>query len=181
MEYFLGFVFICLVLGAIGIYKRDKAKESEVVEEEPIKEDVINISEPIISFLKVFNENPRRFKLEQTLKGSENPEYGFQSGYKLTDNILKESWVIEVDPYYHRPRYSLKTAHIKIYSDGYFGWPEWMTREEREYVFLNLRSYYINRRNTLHALIKDRVKRSQDKERARLMKLYCKEDVNELV
>jgi hypothetical protein len=174
MEYFLGFVFICLVLGAVGIYKRDKAKESEVVEEEPIKEDVTNISEPVISFLKVFNENPKRFKLEQTLRMFETVEGGFRSGYKLTDNILKESWAIEVDQYYHRPRYSLKTAHTKIYSDGYFGWPEWMTREEREYVFLNLRSHYINRRDTRDALIKDRAKRSQDKERARLMKLYCK-------
>lgn len=172
MEYFLGFVFICLVLGAIGIYKRDKAKESEVVEEEPVKEDVINISEPVISFLKVFNENPKRFKLEQTLRMFGDAVGGFQSGYKLTDNILKESWAIEVDQYYNRPRYSLKIAHIKIYSDGYFGWPQWMTREEREYVFLNLRSYYINRRNTLDALLKDRVKRIQDKERQRLMKLY---------
>jgi hypothetical protein len=174
MEYFLGFVFICLVLGAVGIYKRDKVKESEVVEEESIKEYVINISEPVISFLKVFNENPKRFKLEQTLKMFENHIRDFQSGYKLTDNILKESWTIEEDQYYHRPQYCLQTAHTKIYSDGYFGWPEWMTREERECVFLNLRSYYINRRNTRDALIKDRAKRSQDKERARLMKLYCK-------
>jgi hypothetical protein len=174
MEYFLGFVFICLVLGAIGIYKRDKAKESEVVEEEPIKEDVTNISEPVISFLKVFNENPKRFKLEQTLKMIEDNEAGFPGGYKLTDNILKECWEIENDRYRQRPRSYLKTAHIKIYSDGYFGWPEWMTREEREYVFLNLRSYYINRGNTRDALLKDRVKRTQEKERARLMKLYCK-------
>ena len=79
MELFLGFVFICLVLGVIGIYKRDKAKESEVVEEEPIKEDVVNISEPVISFLKVFNENPKRFKLEQTLKMFEDNESGFNS------------------------------------------------------------------------------------------------------
>ena len=179
MEYFLGFVFICLVLGAIGIYKRDKAKESEVVEEDPVKEDVINISEPVISFLKVFNENPKRFKLEERFTRLQNPEAGFNNGcgYKLTDNILKESWAIEMDQYYHRPRYYHQTAHTKIYSDGYFGWPKWMTREEREYVFLNLRSYYINRRNTLHALIKDRVKRSQEKERQRLMKLYCKESV----
>jgi hypothetical protein len=174
MEYFLGFVFICLVLGAVGIYKRDKAKESEVVEEESVKEEVANISEPIISFLKVFNENPKRFKLEQTLKMIEDVEGGFQSGYKLTDNILKESWEIENDRYRQRRRSYLGTAHTKIYSDGYFGWPEWMTREEREYVFLNLRSYYINRRNTRDVLLKDRAKRSQDKERQRLMKLYCK-------
>jgi hypothetical protein len=179
MEYFLGFVFICLVLGAIGIYKRDKTKESEVVEEEPVKEDVFNISEPVISFLKVFNENPKRFKLEQTLRMFEAVEGGFQSGYKLTDNILKESWAIEVDQYYYRqrPRSYLQTAHIKIYSDGYFGWPRWMTREEREYVFLNLRSYYIDRRNTRDTLLEDRAKRIQDKERQRLMKLYCKESV----
>jgi hypothetical protein len=175
MEYFLGFVFICLVLGAIGIYKRDKAKESEVVEEEPIKEDVINISEPVISFLKVFNENPKRFKLEERFTRLQNPEAGFNNGcgYNLTDNILKESWAIELDQYHQRPR----TVCTKIYSDTYFGWPEWMTREEREYVFLNLRSYYINRRNTRDTLIKDRAKRIQDKERARLMKLYCKESV----
>lgn len=176
MEYFLGFVFICLVLGAVGIVY-GKGKESEVVEEEPIKEDVVNISEPVISFLKVFNENPKRFKLEQTLKMFEDVEGGFQSGYKLTDNMLKESWVIEVGQYYHHPQHYLRTAHTKIYSAGYFGWPEWMTREEREYVFLNLRSYYINRRNTLDTLLKDRAKSSQDKERQRLMKLYCKEKV----
>lgn len=178
MEYFLGFVFICLVLGAVGIVY-GKGKESEVVEEEPVKEDVTNISEPVISFLKVFNENPKRFKLEQTLKMFENPGYGLQSGYgyKLTDNILKESWTIEEGQYHHHPQHYLRTAHTKIYSDGYFGWPEWMTREEREYVFLNLRSYYINRRNTRDVLLKDRVKRSQDKERARLMNLYCKEKV----
>jgi hypothetical protein len=174
MEYFLGFVFICLVLGAIGIVY-GKGKESEVVEEEPVKEGVTNISEPVISFLKVFNENPKRFKLEQTLKMSEGAEDGFQSGYKLTDNILKESWKIDENQYYQR--YYPRTTCTKIYSDGYFGWPQWMTREEREYVFLNLRSYYINRRNTRDTLIKDRAKRTQDKERARLMNLYCKENV----
>lgn len=174
MEYFLGFVFICLVLGAVGIYKRDKSKESEVVEEEPAKEEQVKISEPVISFLKVFNENPKRFKLEQTLTRVENTEAGFQSGYKLTDKILKESWEIERNQYYRTPHYHSRIAYIEIYSNGYVGWPEWMTQEEREYVFLNLRSYYINRRNTRDALLKDRAKRSQEKERQRLKDLYCK-------
>lgn len=175
MEYFLGFVFICLVLGVVGIYKRDKPKESEVVEEEPVKEDVINISEPVISFLKVFNENPKRFKLEQTLKRFEDTEAGFQSGYKLTDNILKESWEIERNRYHHRPRYCLPSAHIGICSDGYLGWPEWMTREEREYVFTSLHVYYNKRLKDKATIVCIRKKRNQERERQRLMNLYCKE------
>lgn len=173
MEIFLGFVFICLVLGTVGIYKRYKSKELEVVEEEPAKEEQFKISEPVISFLKVFSENPKRFKLEQTFTRVENTESGFQSGYKLTDTALIESWEIERDQYY-RPRHYSLSAHTEIYSNGYVGWPKWMTQEEREYVFLNLRSYYINRKNTRDALLKDRAKRKQDKERQRLMNLYCK-------
>lgn len=119
---------------------------------------VLDISEPVTSFLKCFLNNPRRFKL--VCLGSPYRGASLSAGkdYKFTDTKTKEQWSVS-----HRPMYNT-TVHIDNVP--------WMTRDERELINDVIAKYYADRSEKLDIIRKGKNKAKLRKERDRLTAIY---------
>jgi hypothetical protein len=175
MEYFLGFVFICLVLGAIGIVYGKK--DEEVIA--PVCQRVhrpANISEPVLSIVKTFSEKGR-WKIKPLFNLFTNDYYLCK--FEVTDTVTGEDYIIHsYSRYYHYTTTKQFIVPNKIHS---YSKPSWMTEDEWKYVTDIVQSY-MDKINERFKVIEDRqrsknekqAKVNQDKERARLVALYCK-------
>lgn len=116
---------------------------------------VLEISEPVTSFLKCFKGNPRRFRFVQSDK---------QSGlfgnryYKFTDTKTSESWRVT-----YRPIHS-ELPHIEDVT--------WMTKDERALIFYVIAVHYGERAEKLAKIRRDKHNAKVNKERDRLAQIY---------
>ena len=182
MEYFLGFVFICLVLGAVGIvYGKGKDEKINIPSGRLGRAMVasMDISEPVISIVESFKEKGRwKVKPLFDLFTHQNTLYSFEirdSRTGETHNIYSHRC------YYYYTETKQLTFPDKIHS---YSSPSWMTTEEWDYVCVNAQRY-MDTINERFKVIKDRkvktshaqAKVNQEKERQRLISIYCKEEV----
>lgn len=123
-----------------------------------------NISEPVISFLKVFESNPRRFKVFMQPTTAGEAHYCFQA-YKLSDKVTGENWRFLVRPAFYG------------YNGRYEELPAYLTEDEKALIIDKIISYFNVRKEKLEKLNKVREQRKLNKERDRLKTIYCKEEV----
>lgn len=182
MELFLGFVFICLVLGAIGItYGK---KDEEVIAPSRQRDNrPANISEPVISIVESFKEKGRWRITDQ----SDPYSIGFSKCYysfSVKDTVTDEIYTMQSGSYIWLNtgwcRYRNNIRFPKSMVHGCL--PSWMTEAEKKYVCERF-EIISNKVAARIQLVEDRyrtkdekqAKVNQDKERQRLMSLYCKE------
>lgn len=123
---------------------------------EPLSNKVKDISEPVISFLKVFENNPKRFKIVGVSVDSWN-----SATYNFIDTFNSESW--------HFTRRWFCTG-------GYtYSLPSFLTKAEKSLIVERLESYYSGRKKRLTELKELRRQRALNKERDRLTKIYEKD------
>ena len=135
-----------------------------------------DISEPVLSIVKTFSEKGR-WKIEgdggiSTLRFSGQTYY-----FTATDTVTKESYTLTSRDYLWSFRW--KPLPDEINSRGL---PTWMNDAEKKLVIDTVNSYLFMVKKRLD-IINDRqraksqkqTKAAQDKERKRLMKLYCGE------
>lgn len=141
-----------------------------------------DISEPVISIVESFKERGR-----WVISSADNPfqvrHYG--SGYKFIaeDKVTGEKYNLTSPNYiYLHTRFGVKHMIRFPYGASRSTLPSWMTKEEKEYVAKAFEkiSAKVKERFQLaedRSLSKDekQAKVNQDKERQRLMSLYCKE------
>ncbi|AEO14587.1 hypothetical protein MT_57041 [Pseudomonas phage phiPto-bp6g] len=116
---------------------------------------ILEISEPVTSFLKCFKENPRRFRFVRTDK--QMGLFGTQY-YKFTDTKTSESWRVQ-----YRPIKS-NLPHIEDVT--------WMTTDERLLIVEVIAGYYGERAEKLEKVQKDKHTSKVNKERDRLTQIY---------
>lgn len=145
----------------ISMLRRDAKEEYE--KRHPTKtreqrENKFDISEPVISFLKCFKENPKRFRLGTRSVGS-----FYTSSYKralFIDLKTKEKWNVTLRWYgSDLPTFDIENV-------------QWMTSDEKDLVSSTLRDYYIDRGLKLHTIRLERKARKVKKERDRLTAIY---------
>ena len=123
-----------------------------------------DISEPVISFLKVFESNPRRFKVKETFHTS-GVICGGYSPYKLIDTYSKESFKFQRSWHYY--------PEDRLY--GIKDLPDFLTFDEKKLVIKTIWEYYSGRKSKLEYLKGIRKERNKSKERKRLTKIYQEE------
>ena len=173
MEYFLGFVFICLVLGAVGIvgivYGKGKVAS-------------VDISEPVISIVESFKEKGR-WKVDS----KEQCTTSFHKSsirFIVTDTKTGEIYNISCNNYIVLyPHQGLTSSTYKIVrfpkDINFYSLSSWMTKAEKDYVWQAVENISKSVEQRM-LLISDRKKSkdekqakvNQDKERQRLVKLY---------
>lgn len=111
------------------------------------------ISEPVISFVKCFKENHRRFKIERL-----NKIWSDHAEIRITDLITKESYELVFE-------YSVLCEKIVISptSENL----KWATNEELDYLFHEIYTFLGDRKKKLTEIRNNR-------QRKRLMEVYCK-------
>lgn len=137
--------------------KRIKLKETSQVAATP------DISEPVISFLKVFESNPRRFKIKYTKTSADDACDGY-TAYNFVDTLTKERF-----SYLHR----FYNPEKDLY--GIKGLPDYLTQDEKKLIVDTLWHHYTDRKNRFVHLKSIRTKRKQANERKRLTKIYREE------
>lgn len=149
----------------ISMFRRDLKDEYEKRHPAKIKEqrgNKLDISEPVISFLKCFKENPKRFRLGTRSEGS-----FYITSYKRSlfiDLKTKEKWDVTVRWYgSDLPTFDIENA-------------QWMTSNEKYLISNTLRDYYIDRGLKLHTIRLERKARKIKKERDRLTAIYKGDD-----
>lgn len=135
---------------------------SEMEQEEPTPEK--DISEPVTSFIKCFETNPRRFKIEKIepvtqINGfSVVVGYHSKSKYKLTDKQTGESWTVLLAGFYRE--------NHRVHDN------EWLTGDEVNLLVYTFAKYYSDRVMKLQRIKSDKYKAKMMKERDRLTKIY---------
>ena len=153
MENFIIFIitFTFYVVGYQGynFYKRIVEKEYEG--KEPARE--LDISEPIISFVNTFKENPKRF----TYVEYEGYVCSLHTDYRvLTDTFTGEVFKIAESHY----GWSIRNSEIKL------------TADEIDYIDREIMKPYRKRKNRYHRIVNER---KELQERRRLTKIYKQE------
>lgn len=185
MEIFLGFMFICFVVGVILIVCGESkgVKEGMHVQQGSVRTHPDNkrksdISEPVISIVESFKEKGR-WKIEPCFDLFKLRVYRDLVKFKVTDTFTGEVYnLISHQCYYHYTRYKQITVPNRLHSSSA---PSWMTPEEWDYLSSVVQGHMDNINQRLE-VIKDRqrtkdekqAKVNQDKERQRLKELYCK-------
>lgn len=141
------------------------AYDVEVKPEQAVVE-VKDISEPVVSFIECMKENPKRFKYkkEMSLSIVGNTVY-----HTLCDFATKQEWTLYVQ--YYSYMQSVSHPHKTC-----FGWPEFLTEDEKEYLYDKISGILNERHDRKLTLKKQRKERDANKERQRLMTVYCKGD-----
>ena len=125
----------------------------EVIEEKP--ENKLDISEPVISFVETYKDNPKRFKLSEKYEIPSDEISSNKVHYILTDlqtgNIFEVARVLGFSSYYE-PNYNLM----------------FLTRDELDFIFNTIGECYKKRK-------KIAVEYKKNKQRNRYIKDYCKE------
>lgn len=123
-----------------------------------------NISEPVISFLKVFESNPRRFKIRPIPTPNSVAIEGYRS-QEMVDNHTKESFKF-LQKWYYNPE------------DGLYGTkdlPDFLTSDEKKLVIKTIWDSFQERKARFEYLKGIRKERNNSKERKRLTKIYQEE------
>lgn len=114
------------------------------------------VSEPVISFIKCFKENPKRF----TFKFSSYN--GMTCTYLFKDTFTEESWEIK-GKFMYGNDYAYK---------GFYQFPDFLTSQETFLLFSIVSDYLHSRKLKLEQLKSIRRQRVKDKERKRLIEVY---------
>jgi hypothetical protein len=129
----------------------------EEVEEPP---PVLDISEPVISFCNCIKEDFRRFKIESSNNYNAHPSYEM---YTLTDRLTGESWWYKT---------FIPMSHCSTL------WSEiscpFLTEDEKKFIVQTICQIFSKRASKLYSLKEKRRQRAIDKERQRLIGVYCK-------
>lgn len=138
----------CLFTGGIlCLMNMDKTAKKVVKEQpEPTPEKVPDISEPVISFLRIVKENPRRFSCKRDAKFESRSLY-----VRFKDKKEGKSWLV-----------CRFTDYMGFSGDlcSYHNFPEWVTEDEKEYIWSELSKIFTSdRRERLHHLKRERMKR----------------------
>lgn len=125
--------------------------------EEPKK---LDISEPVLSFVETYKENPKRFKIVSEVK--DQTGYSYSQQFHLTDQTNGNVFV------------ALKECHLRLgYSEVTYGWSkstEFLTTDEIEFIFQTIQDINSNRRIKIHEY-------KINKQRNQYIRDYCKEGV----
>lgn len=113
-----------------------------------------DISEPVISFVKCFKENPSRFKIKR-----ENYDLTFPE-FSLTDKITKEIWKFNM--------------YIRWYTEvcPILRYPDFLTNQEVNYIYDQLKDVIRKIQEKLNSLRATRAQRKHKAERERLTTIY---------
>lgn len=156
MEYFIIFIiaFTFYVVGYQGynFYKRKVEKEYEG--KEPARE--LDISEPVVSFVKTFKENPKRFTY-------------------INDNDEGYVYVLNIDRKVLTDTFTGEVFKIKEINDRWWDllYPEIkLTADEIDYIDREIMKPYRKRKNRYHRIVNER---KELQERRRLTKIYQQE------
>lgn len=159
------------------------AKEATIDKTEKPKD----ISEPVIAIVKTFSE-PRRWKIEKTIRGPFEQSYaGLDMKFSVVDTKTDERYHCSANVYFWSD--PVKSKYCEM-GNSYgiplkinpLSLPSWMTLEERIFIVQQAQPY-LNNLNERLTVVFDRKrkkeqavsKKMQDKERMRLMKVYCNE------
>lgn len=113
------------------------------------------VSEPVISFIKCFKENPKRFTFKLS---SYN---GVTCTYLCKDTLTQESWEVKRGNYKHDNPYK-----------GFYQFPAFLTPQETFLLFNTIYDYLHSEKLKLEQLEGVRRQRVKDKERKRLIEVY---------
>lgn len=153
-------IFLCiLVLTALGMVWVSSRKKKEETQDK--EERVLDIKEPVYSFVECFKSNPKRFVLD-TIKNFEGRRGSPRFEYELIDTetgkIFKTCVVVYSYTY-------------KLF--GFTNYPQCLSQDEIRFIYNELSQVYEARRKKLQEISQIRAKRKADKEREQLMKDYC--------
>lgn len=137
-----------------------------------------DISEPIISFVKCVQENPKRFKV---VYDYEYNDMGFS--YNTSQPIVKEI----ADHYYFifkdlqtKESWSLYggfrapvLTRVNDYEGKHTSNPEWLTQDERVYLINSIKTIFESREGRKERVVELRKERRVRAERNRLKEIYC--------
>lgn len=151
---------------------------------EPVKKD---ISEPIISFVETVKNNRKRFKVSSKRFITQYYLHGGherKTDYSVEDIRTKEVYSVE-EIEESKYSYSLPMRISKTYKLTSTD-VQWCTQDELEYVITELTKFYTrlyHRKNKRYNQIQFRRTRDmnilKEKERSRLMGIYCEDKANE--
>lgn len=121
------------------------------------QEDVVgekkDISEPVFSFVKIVKENPKRFKLK--LDRLRVCYFGIHR-WDFKDVISRKSW------------------YFSTHRDIPMTFPEFLTEDEKIFLLEELRPVFIKKAERYSELKEQRKQRRTNKERQKLIEIYCK-------
>lgn len=138
----------------------EKEEPEEQLIEEP-EEYIPDISEPVLSFVETFRNNPRRFSisLDWYIPGAES-----YCGYTLKDRITGEEFSASVSKGW--------SWDGRTYTETWYKCPSFLTKDEWEYILESLSCYYKERDARLAYLRATRVAVMRRRERSRLTEIY---------
>lgn len=152
-------IFLCiLVLTALGmVWLSSRKKDKPEIKEEK----VLDIKEPVYSFVECFKNNPKRFILKErrTLGGGAWTFY-----YTLIDRETHKSF--KLIKYF---KSNLFRSDKIVFS----GYPNFLTKDEITFIVKQLTPYYNERGEKYCKYLVEKRERSLNKEREQLMKDYC--------
>lgn len=157
-----------------------KVEGNTIVTAEPPKKD---ISEPIVSFVETVKKDRKRFKVSSQRNSANFDEWRkieITTNYRVEDLATKEIYTVEeleeTRYWYGSPR--TVTIKYKLTSTDV----QWCTPDELEYVITELTQFYGGlalRKSKRYDQIQFRRTRDmnilKEKERNRLINIYCKE------
>lgn len=145
----------------------DVPKEAYVAVGGAKKEPELVVGEPVISFVALVNNNPRRFKkrLKYYVNGKD-----FQVRYYITDLLTKEVfWFSE------EVERNWRNYDSKVFEYKYSGNPDFITQDEWKYIVSNIDKELNQKVEDRYRSIKSaKDARLKREERQRLISVYCK-------
>lgn len=154
-----------------------------------------NISEPIVTLVKLFKENSKRFKFTYKIELNDECYYNHDvyayCYVEVTDQFVKESWKFNLNLSWDALRditHEYRSQYIRHKVYPILGYeltvrPNWITEEEVEYVAKVLAPYFLGRVGRYRELVNYRQERKEEshkrkteldkkKERQRLIDIY---------
>ena len=149
--------------------------------EEFIKD--LKISEPVYAIVKTFDEKGR-WRVKSNFDPWVSPSYYKRLySFTVTDNTTEEEYNLYSDGFYYTDVFGLFSRTMFPYGVSKHYMPTWMTEAEKDYVVSEIEEWgkvwnerFKRIEDRKHKKSEAKAKVNQDKERQRLMKLYCKED-----
>lgn len=142
----------------IRLFKKKEIEENK-------EERVIDIKEPIYSFVECVRDNPKRFKVEINSEKIERWvtfEGANYTDFKLTDKVLGNVFRIT------------RVAGMETSWWCFFNnYPDYLSKDEAKFLYNEIDKIYNAREQKFHEIKQIRAKRKADKEREQLMKDYC--------
>ncbi len=150
--------------------KYNIAEKKKCYHERRIALEGLVVSEPVISFVKVFFNNPKRFILKE-LEEYERSYYKVSMEYSLVDKQTKEEYKIHLLKY--PAIMGIEKKVITWCSDNI----SFLTDDENEYLVRTVVKFYEGRSDILRKYRiarRERVKlKTLQQQRDRLSKIYC--------